>query len=76
MNETPRPAQRPASTSDARKRAADLATPDWGSDLREPLDLDAIRARVEAATEGPWFGSGGGLHVFGATPRKTRKAKS
>lgn len=43
------PTQHPASTSDARKRAADLATPDWGSDLREPLDLYAIRARAEAA---------------------------
>jgi len=32
-----RPTQHPASNSDARKRAADLAAPDWGSDLREPL---------------------------------------
>lgn len=34
----------------------------------EILDEAAIRARVEAATEGPWFGAAGGLHVYGATP--------
>ena len=48
---TTRPTQLPASNSEARKRAADPATPDWGSDLREPLDLDAIRARAEAFDE-------------------------
>ena len=30
--------------------------------------LDEFEARIEAATEGPWFGSGGGLYVYGATP--------
>jgi len=30
--------------------------------------LAEIEARIEAATEGPWFGSGGGLYVYGATP--------
>jgi len=32
------------------------------------LNEAAVRARCEAATEGPWFGSAGGLHVYGATP--------
>lgn len=46
------PIQHPASNSDGRKRAADLATPDWGSDLREPLDLDAIRASRRTSMAG------------------------
>lgn len=60
------PTQHPASTSDARKRAADLATPDRGGDLRGALDLDAIRARVDAATGGPWIAAG--HTVYGAEP--------
>ena len=33
-----------------------------------PERLAEIRARAEAATEGPWFGSAGGLYIYGATP--------
>ena len=36
-----RPTQHPASNSEARKRAADLATPDWGSkSLRVTVEVD------------------------------------
>lgn len=32
------------------------------------LDLDAIEARAGAATKGSWYGSGGALVIYGATP--------
>lgn len=69
--------------SEARKRAQEAADAAENSISRpaspqpanSPSDalagaqgVEAIRARVEAATPGPWFGSGGGRHVFGATP--------
>jgi hypothetical protein len=42
------PAQHPASNSEARKRAADLAAPDWGSDLRDHKAAKFWRAKREA----------------------------
>ena len=33
-----------------------------------PERLAEIRVRAEAATQGPWFGSAGGLYIYGATP--------
>lgn len=32
------------------------------------IEIERLRAVGRAATEGPWFGSAGGLYVYGATP--------